>query len=168
MARLRHAALVSSPAPTAVACEVDAGKAEMIVKILSNADPRARQELGIEAINGYPFQKFVCQYHHATEKLLENGKDRPLLPDVTLAAREASVQLITQAVLACGRCGDAILLKTVAAGSAISAKMYPEALRLLFEIMETRQDLRDVYEAVQKTYAAQHRGKGEVSLGSPR
>ncbi len=91
-----------------------------------------------------------------------------MLPDVVFAAHEASVQLALQAVHACGRCSDLILLKAVAAGSAVSAKMYPEALRLLFDLLDSRRDLRDVYETVQTTYSASQRGKGEVSLGAPR
>ncbi len=102
------------------------------------------------------------------EKLFENQKNQIALPDVAIAAREASVQLMLQAIMTCGRCPESNLLKTVAAGSAVNARMYPEALRLLFELMESRKDLRDVYESVQKTYAVQQRGKGEVSLGSPR
>ena len=168
LARLRHSAQPKSPVPPALACEVDPRISGLLVKAMSNADPRARQEQGLEAINGYPFGRFVCQYRDAMEKLLETGSDRPGMPDVDMAAREASVQLAQQAILACGRCPESNLLKTVAAASAVKARMYPEALRLLFELMETRKDLRDVYESVQKACAAQQRGKGEVSLGAPR
>lgn len=135
---------------------------------MSNADPRARQEMTLDALNGYPFDRFVCQYREATNKMESLDKSGKALPDVVIAAREASVQLMMQALLACGRCAQASLLKTVAAGSAITARLYPEALRLIFELMETSKDFRDVYESVQKTYAVQQRGKGEVSLGSPR
>ncbi len=157
--------------PRSTNCPVDVNKSDAVSRILSNADPRARQELGVAALQSDPVQTFVCYYREALDKVLgdSNATDsQPRLPDVALAAREASVQLIFQAIHACGRCQDAPLLKTVAAGSAVAAAMYPEALRLLFELLEAKRDLRDVYESVQKTYAARQRGKGEVSLSSPR
>ncbi|MEY4630157.1 MAG: hypothetical protein RIQ81_277 [Pseudomonadota bacterium] len=91
-----------------------------------------------------------------------------LLPEVEMTGREASVQLLLQAVQGCGRCAEGPLLQTVAAGSAIKARMYPEALRLLFDLLEVNAEFRPVYESVQRTFAASHRGKGEVSLGAPR
>jgi hypothetical protein len=93
---------------------------------------------------------------------------KPAMPDFLLIANEASVQLMNQAVQICGKCREQELLKLLAAGSAISARMYPEALRMLFDLIDQRKDLRDVYESIQKTYALNQRGKGEVSLGSPR
>lgn len=152
-------------------CPVNADKSEALLKILSNADPRARQELGMAALKSDSFHAFVCHYRDALDKVFGDSRvaaTQPQLPDVAMAAREASVQLALQAIHACGKCQDAALLKTVAAGSAVAAGMYPEALRLLFELLETRRDLRDVYESVQRTYASRQRGKGEVSLSSPR
>jgi hypothetical protein len=177
--RLRHEATIATqqgkvpvePLPRPANCTVNVAKADDLSKILSNADPRARQELGLAALKSDPFRAFVCHYRDALEKVMGDSNvtgTQPQMPDVAMAAREASVQLILQSVHACGRCQDAPLLKTVAAGSAVAAGMYPEALRLLFELLETRRDLRDVYESVQKTYAARQRGKGEVSLGAPR
>lgn len=89
------------------------------------------------------------------------------MPDFLIVANEAATQLVNQALLSCGQCQSNELLKLVAAGSAVSAKMYPEALRMLFDILESRRDLRGVYESIQKIYALNQRGKGQVSLGSP-
>jgi hypothetical protein len=177
--RLRHEAMIAAqqgkvPAerlPRSTHCPINIDKSDALSNILSNADPRARQELGMAALKSDRLHNFVCHYRDALDKVLGDSNitaTQPQLPDVAMAAREASVQLILQAIHACGRCQDASLLKTVAAGSAIAAGMYPEALRLLFELLETQRDLRDVYESVQKIYAARQRGKGEVSLSSPR
>jgi len=157
--------------PRSTHCPINVDKSDALSNILSNADPRARQELGMAALKSDRLHNFVCHYRDALDKVLGDSNitaTQPQLPDVAMAAREASVQLILQAIHACGRCQDASLLKTVAAGSAIAAGMYPEALRLLFELLETKRDLRDVYESVQKIYAVRQRGKGEVSLSSPR
>ena len=176
--RLRHEAILAADSkafverlPKTQQCSANAEKSNALVGILSNADPRVRQELGAAALEGNSFHAFICHYRDALDKVFGHSEvavTRPQLPDVALAAQEASVQLILQGVHACGNCKDAALLKTVAAGSAIAARMYPEALRLLFDLIEIRHDLRDVYESVQKTYAAKQRGKGEVSLSSPR
>ncbi len=113
--------------------------------------------------------QLLCDFRIAEEKVVNwNSPQKSVLPEVEATARDAGVQLLLLAVQSCGRCPDATIIQTVAAANAISARMYPEALRILFDLIESRTDLRSVYEAVQKAFAASQRGKGEVTLGAPR
>lgn len=140
-----------------------------IVAILSVTDPKTRQDQTSEVLSRREWTQLVCDFREAEEKMTgSRSAPAAVLPEVEWTAREAAVQLLLQAVQTCARCADASLLQTVAAGSAVKARMYPEALRLLFDLLEVNPEFRPVYESVQRTFAATHRGKGEVSLGAPR
>lgn len=153
----------------AVSCHASKEKTDLIATLLSDADPRKRQHTGANILKNTMAPEFACSYRMALNQVLGSPcAPKPAMPDFLLIANEASVQLMNQAVQICGKCREQEVLKLLAAGSAISARMYPEALRMLFDLIDQRKDLRDVYESIQRTYALNQRGKGEVSLGSPR
>ena len=140
-----------------------------IATILSITDPKTRQDHTVRLMGRRDWSQLVCDFRAAEEKVLSgNSSQNAILPEIKDTAREAGVQLLTQAMQVCGKCPQAALLQTVAAANAVNARMYPEALRILFDLLESRSDLRPVYESVQKTFAATQRGKGEVTLGAPR